>query len=699
MGNQPEQRDTQTENTAQAAFKPLRVLLIGKSRDHTDDHIRGIVEKAIGQIDWVCEFDISSAPTIEPASVCVALLNLDALSSDTAQIAELGSTVFQQIPTLVLGNSQQLQIALACMREGAKDFLILAESDVTTIRDAIERAQCEFAELRELRVSQARYRDVVEDQAELICRFLPDTTLTFVNNAYAAYFKSEPANLVGTLFLHLIPESDREAVQQKIASLTPQNPSASYDHRVLIGDDVHWQLWTDHAVFDSDGRLLEVQSIGRDITQRRSAEQEARDSQQRFESLYQNAPVMMHEVDGNGRILSVNQRWLDVLGYEEKDVIGKYSLLFLHEDSQELARHAIRTLKADDRLSDFSCQFVTTAGETIDVLLAAYVERDSDERVLRMVAVSIDVTAQRRFEQAVLKEKERLRVTLCSIGDAVITTNAKGDVAFLNPAAEKLTGWTSVEAMGKALIQVFHPTHEQSQQPLLDVASENEDTTNAALTYRRGVFTNRVGHEFAVQTSVASIELEAGLTLGSVIVFTDISEERKFMLEMEHHATHDALTGLVNRREFDRLLTELVNQSQDTEEQHALCFLDLDRFKQVNDTCGHAAGDELLRQITVLFKRATRHSDTLARLGGDEFAVLLRHCDVDQALIKANELCRCIENYTFEHDNQTFKVGVSIGISLITTDTKDRDGVLTAADSACYAAKNAGRGRIHVSAG
>ena len=293
------------------------------------------------------------------------------------------------------------------------------------------------------------------------------------------------------------------------------------------------------------------------------------------------------------------------------------------------------------------------------------------------------------------QEKERAEVTLKSIGDGVITTDAEGVVQYLNPVAAALTGWTVDEARGQPLATVFHivdENHNPAPDPVARCLEEECITGLANHT----ILIGRDGKEFSIQDSVAPIRHRDGRILGAVLVFRDVTEARRIGLQMAHQATHDALTGLVNREEFEHRLERVLETTRIQEADHALCYLDLDRFKVVNDTCGHAAGDELLRQVGHLLQQHVRKRDTLARLGGDEFGLLMEHCSLQQAERVAQAVRAALEGFRFLWDKKTFSIGVSIGLVPITETGDGISGVLRAADTACYAAKENGGNRIHV---
>ena len=315
-------------------------------------------------------------------------------------------------------------------------------------------------------------------------------------------------------------------------------------------------------------------------------------------------------------------------------------------------------------------------------------------KAYRLAGSQTDITERKALEQAIFQEKELAQVTLTSIGDAVIATDVAGRIKAFNPAAQKITGWSLQEAKGKFMREVCQIFDETNGQPVTNPAEVAIKEGRVVNSPHHLVLVSRQGQEFAIDDSSAPIRARDGDIVGAVVIFTDITEERNLAKKMSWQANHDALTGLVNRREFSRRLEAALQDAKRKNYQHALCYLDLDRFKIVNDTCGHAAGDKLLQQITALLQSKVRKSDTLARLGGDEFGVLLYQCPIEKALELANTLRSVIYEFRFPWQDKVFAVGVSIGLVAINSETKSLDSVLQAADIACYSAKNQGRNRV-----
>ena len=301
-----------------------------------------------------------------------------------------------------------------------------------------------------------------------------------------------------------------------------------------------------------------------------------------------------------------------------------------------------------------------------------------------------------RAERNLNIEKDLAELTLRSIGDAVITTNLDGNIQMMNPNAEALTGWSADAAINSHLDRIFRVVDEHDRLQFINPIQDVLVTGQPVNSTETEILIDRHGKEYGIEHSVAPITDLEGKVLGIIIIFRDVTETRALANQLSHQATHDTLTGLVNRREFEiRLDHAFINVRADNTN-YALCFIDLDQFKLINDTCGHNAGDELLRQISTVLQQNVRRSDTLARLGGDEFGVLLEACSIEKAEDIANTILKSINDFRFSWKGQTFDVGASIGVSPITGLTANISELLSAADTACYLAKDKGRNRIHV---
>jgi len=314
----------------------------------------------------------------------------------------------------------------------------------------------------------------------------------------------------------------------------------------------------------------------------------------------------------------------------------------------------------------------------------------------RFVGSLSDIRKRRQAEALLFEEKERAQVTLASIADAVVTVDTAGRIEFMNPVAERLTGWPLAEAHQRPVAEVFAVVDEATGAPIADPVARALSEASAIEAEGNVVLLCRGAESIAIDYSVAPIRDRTARTVGAVLVVQDMSRERQYAARLSNLASHDPLTGLLNRREFEQRVRATVEHREAEEGQHAVLYLDLDQFKVVNDTSGHAAGDELLRQVGALLRPRLREGDVLARLGGDEFGVLLPHCPPSPALRIAEALRKAIVDFRFAWKNRSFTIGVSIGLVNLAEGPHTLASVLSAADAACYLAKDKGRNRVQV---
>ncbi|MFM2340674.1 MAG: hypothetical protein RLZZ592_327 [Pseudomonadota bacterium] len=319
------------------------------------------------------------------------------------------------------------------------------------------------------------------------------------------------------------------------------------------------------------------------------------------------------------------------------------------------------------------------------------------EQIAALAAQAIEMRAKVACTVGSLRDsRQMLEVTLSSIADAVITTDAQGRVRWMNPVAERMTGWCGEAARGLPIEVVYQPVDEVrglgSRNPVRLCLAEHRPVLGCEPMR----LTSRQGHECCIEDSAAPIQDEAGHLQGVVLVFHDVTEQRRLHREMLWRASHDPLTGLFNRSEFDVRLQRVVERVHREGSSQAVLYLDLDQFKLINDACGHPVGDRLLVQIGQLLDSCVRPGDLIARLGGDEFGVLLERCGLDQARRIAQLMGERLEAFRFLHDGRRFRIGASIGLVPVDARWRSAEAVMRAADSACYLAKEAGRNRVHL---
>ncbi len=304
--------------------------------------------------------------------------------------------------------------------------------------------------------------------------------------------------------------------------------------------------------------------------------------------------------------------------------------------------------------------------------------------------------ARAAAEETLYRQKEQAEITLHSIGDAVLTTDAQFNVTYLNPVAEQLTGVPSVEAIGHNLFQVANLVNAVTRETVNKSIEATLEDGYVVSVAENTVLISRTGKEHHVADSAAPLRDQAGNLIGMVIVLRDVTKTRELEQTLSWQAWHDHLTGLINRFEFERRVEQALASARAESRHHVLLYLDLDQFKIVNDTCGHAAGDELLRRLVDVLQPQIRTDDPVARLGGDEFGLLLTDCPIDQALRIADQLRENVQDFRFAWRGRSFTIGVSIGALPITEASGTVAQVMHAADVACYAAKEKGRNRVHL---
>ncbi len=431
--------------------------------------------------------------------------------------------------------------------------------------------------------------------------------------------------------------------------------------------------------------------------ERMEIQRQLHDLEERNELALYSANDGLWDFDTINNRVYLSPRWKAMLGYDEADV-GQAPdwRTLVHSDDMSRVQAAIRDHVAGKTPIFESLHRMRHAtGEWRWVISRAKAKVDDKGRLLRLVGVELDITERKLYEEALFREKESAQITLQSIGDGVITTDAKGVIDYLNPVAESLTGWRLEDSQGRAIEEIFRAFHEETCEPLENPLAVAIRRTRSIKSVRPMLLIRRDGNEIYVESTASPIRDGSGAVSGGVLVFHDVSEARELNRRLSYHASHDVLTGLVNRREFENRMERALKSAKARETSYALCVLDLDQFKIVNDTCGHSAGDALLGQVGALLKSKVRWRDTLARLGGDEFGILLESCSLDEAMRTAEALREAVRNFKFTWEERTFRLGASIGVVPISADNQDVASVLSAADSACQAAKEAGRNRVH----
>lgn len=579
--------------------------------------------------------------------------------------------------------------------QGDPDWTQLAQVMVQTLsmrRDLLSRTEAACLEhARVLASREARYQAIVEHQTELVSLAKLDGSLQFANPAYLRHFRLGEDELAGRNLFEFVAPEDREAVARQFRRTLEESAILTGLNRQMFADGrVAWLEWINRPYRDADGELL-VHSVGRDVTDRHHAEE-------RLALATGANQVGIWELQVRTGELLWNDMMFRIFDVDPASFGGRYEdwRRCVHPDDLDPAEHELQEALAGHRALDFDFRIRLRDGSIRHVHARAQVFRDAQGQPERVLGINFDVTARKNIERELAEKHELLRVTLRSIGDAVITTDAHGAVQWMNPAAENMTGWSSEAAHRLRLTEVFRIVDQTTREPTPCPARTALQGGLEAEQAHPTLLISRLGREYGVEYSAAPIRDAVGSALGVVLVFHDVTEQQRLSSELSYRIRHDDLTGLSNRVEFEERLGQLMHSIKDDDSgRHALLFVDLDQFKLVNDACGHGVGDQLLRRVSALLRETVRAQDMVARLGGDEFAIVLQHCAFEQARGVAQKICDLMDDFHFVHDGRRFRVGASIGLVPLDTRWTDLPALMQAADAACYAAKEAGRNRVH----
>ncbi len=425
-----------------------------------------------------------------------------------------------------------------------------------------------------------------------------------------------------------------------------------------------------------------------EINVRRQTEAELTESRERYHDIFDNTSDLIQCLAPDGSFLYTNSTWRQAMGYTEQEVRSLNLVDILHPESLSCCQERFSRVKRGEPLINIEFRFITKSGKTIH-LSGDCGSITKNGETISTRGIFKDITETVKAKDALRTSEARYQALYENAPDLYTTISAAGEVLSINHIGANMLGYAASELIGESAAKVIHP--EDQHAVFAYVEKQFRDfTPDSGIEYRK---VRKDGTVLWVHQRVTLDPLTEVPRL--LVVCRDITEKRKLAEQLVHQATHDSLTNLINRREFEHRLQRMLSSACDSLDHHVLCYLDLDQFKIINDTCGHNAGDELLRQIASLLEGQLRSRDTLARLGGDEFAVLMEHCHIEKARDLANKMRETIEGFRFHWRARRFSIGVSIGVVPIRKEYTIED-VLSLADSACYAAKEQGRNRIYI---
>ncbi len=437
-------------------------------------------------------------------------------------------------------------------------------------------------------------------------------------------------------------------------------------------------------------RLIEEQTakLRQEIRQRHEIETALRISEQKYRDAFGRAPIPIAITDLSGNIMEANDQAVTTIGYPRDELLRMNIREITHPDDVSLSMEKLQQLlKGEISSYRIEKRYIRKDGRVLDTLLNTSVLNDEHGRPKYMIAQILDITDRKQNE----RQLQKLSTAVDHSPSMVIITDPRGRIEYVNPKFSGITGYAEDEVLGRNVSLLASGLTPAEVYADMWSALQGGSEWHGTLENRRKDETL-----FWASIDIAPIFDENRKITQYVAIEEDITEAKQLSDRISYQASHDPLTGLLNRQELERRLLRVLETCRKDDSEHAFCFLDLDQFKVVNDTSGHIAGDELLRQLSAMLQGLLRKRDTLARLGGDEFAILMEHCSLDQAREKVERIRAAISEFKFSWETRSYTVAASLGLVGVNRQSKDLTEVLKRADSACYVAKDAGRNRVHV---
>lgn len=573
---------------------------------------------------------------------------------------------------------------------------------------------------------------IVQTLPDAVCLIDPRWNVRFWNSGAEKMLGYKADEIIGKSIALVIPgEIAQKEIDHCIHELTAHGEMSGYETVRLSKDGRIIPVELTAVALKQGETITGYASIMRDITERKQAEKRLRESEEKYRSIVETTTEWIWEIDREGKITFSNTAITDMLGYGREGVIGRNSFEFMHPDdigpvSEEVER-AIREKRGWKKLlvrrihrnggqryiESNSVPVVSDAGAVIgfrgldhdltelmkvqEALTKAYEELEGrvEERTRELAKLAGELRAEieerKRIEEALRRSEKRLSSITSSVAEGIYVLDENGRILFMNPEAERLLGWTIDEVHEKSFHDLVHfRTRDGAPLPLEQCNMHRVIKTGKRFSSTDEVFVRKNGSVFPISVIAAPI-IEEGRVIASIIAFNDITELKRHEEEIKVLAHHDALTGLPNRRLFRDLITVELAQARRNRKKMAVLFLDLDRFKDINDTLGHDTGDLLLKEVAARFKISIRQSDTIARIGGDEFNIIIPDITLAEAAAEvARKITDSLKRPVIIADH-ALNITASVGISVYPDDSGELDDLLSFADMAMYHAKESGR--------
>ncbi len=387
-----------------------------------------------------------------------------------------------------------------------------------------------------------------------------------------------------------------------------------------------------------------------------------------------------HNLDGE--FTYVSPSITNILGYSCDEFLCHFSTFMTDSSINKLVNDYTQRAILGESVPTYEVEVFHKTGAKHILKITENATKDDQGKTIAVEGVAQDVT-QSKYKHMQLEQRS---LAVKNSPNGVIITDREGVIEYVNPRFTEITGYSSLEAIGRKpnILKTTMVAYKDMWDTLLSGKPWRGELRNS----------KKNGDLYWSQEHICPLFGENGDITHFVVTQQDVTDKKQIHEEKVYQASHDVLTGLVNRREFEIRLERIVLSSKVDSSEHALCFMDLDQFKMINDICGHVAGDELLRQVGDLLRSNVRQRDTLARLGGDEFALIMEYCSIEQAYDSCLDIIDLLADFRFHWEEHIFTLGVSIGLTVIDRHIKNNHQALSHADTACYAAKDAGRNRV-----